>query len=251
MESTTPPPAPATGPSPETPGLQPLPKNPFQQKWWQLPRTVYITIAAVAILSLSSTAFLFFAPAGIFSPKSEEGTTAQDTSLETMYSPKNTPTPEPSGIILVDGPTATPPFDGSPTPTPDVTVSWLTFKNFAYGYSFKYPADWTVTDTGNLEPSVPSYLTINPSNTATPASALNITISASTRTFDQEVALRSSTKTALTINGLQASLTEERNSSGAMWTAVVVKGTSYTYILVGKSSYYSIFTPFYSTFKLL
>lgn len=241
-----------TGPSPENPTLAPMPKNPFRQRWWQLPKTVYIALAAMVIISIGSTAYLFLAPSGLFNLQSGKISDNQKTSLESMYGPSNTPTPTTaSSVILVDGPTPTGRTIGSPTPTPDVTVAWLTYKNYAYGYTFKYPSDWTVTDMGNLEPKIPSYLTINPSSVATPSTALTMTVGSSTRTFDEEVALRSSTHTSLMINGMTASFTEEKDSGGNIKYNVVLKGTKYTYILVGKSAYYSIFTPFYSTFKLL
>ena len=250
MESDTPQGV-VTGPSIENPTLAPMPQNPFRKRWWQLPKTAYIGIAAFLIIAVGSTAYLFLAPSGIFAPK-DKVAVDQNAAIEAMYGPANTPTPSPtSGVILVDGPTPTTAVIGSPTPTPDVTVGWLTYKNYAYGYTFKYPPDWTVTDTGNLEPKVPSYITVNPSSVATPSTSLIITIGSSTRTFDEELALRSSTRTGLNINGLQGSLTEQKDSGGNVKYNVVVKGTNYTYLLVGKSSYYSIFTPLYSTFKLL
>ena len=250
MESDTPQ-GTVTGPSVENPTLAPPPKNPFQKKWWQLPKTVYIAIAGIFILAVGSTAYFYFAPSGFLKPKPKTEVN-QNAALEDMYGPAKAPTPTPTrGVILVDAPTPTGTFIGSPTPTPDVTVSWLTYRNLAYKYSFKYPPDWTVTDTGNLEPLIPSYLTINPSSTATPSTALNITIGSSTRTFDEEVALRSSMRTSVTVNGLTGSLTEQKDSGNNIKYNLVLKGTSYTYIFVGKSQYYSIFAPFYSTFKLL
>ncbi|MDP3941084.1 MAG: hypothetical protein Q8Q49_02115 [bacterium] len=223
-------------------------KMPFDKKWWQLPRTVYIVLALFFLLSIGSTVYLFFAPQGIFTQPS--GLSSLSQSLNASLGSK-TPTPTQAAEAVAEDTSASLTPTTSPTPTPDPTTSWFTYTNATYGYSFKYPADWKVTSLGSLEPQIPSYITVNPGNTATPSSALSITISASTRTFAQEVALRSSTKTALTVNGLQASLTQEKNSAGSTWTDVVITGTKYTYILIGKSSYYSIFTPFYSTFKLL
>lgn len=251
MESDTPQ-GTVTGPTPENPTLAPMPKNPFRQRWWQLPRTVYIALAAILIVSIGSTAYLFLAPSGIFKPAPAKVPFDQNKAMESMYGPSNTPTPTTaSSVILVDGPTPTGTVSGSPTPTPDVTVAWLTYKNYAYGYTFKYPSDWTVTDMGNLEPKIPSYLTINPSSVATPSTALNMTVGASTRTFEEEIALRSSMRTTLSVNGMQGSLTDQRDSNGNIKYNLVLKGTKYTYILVGKSIFFSIFTPFYSTFKLL
>lgn len=249
MESDTPQ-GTVTGPTPENPTLAPMPKNPFRQRWWQLPKTVYIALAAVAIISIGSTAYLFLAPSGIFKPKVKVAVD-QNAAIEAMYGPSNTPTPIPDSDALANSPTPTGTALGTPTPTPDSTASWLTYKNTSYSYSFKYPPDWRVTNLGSLEPKIPSYLTINPSSVATPSTTLTMTIGASTRTFDEEVALRASKRTVLTINGITASLTEEKDSGGNIKYNVVLKGTKYTYILVGKNAYYSIFTPFYSTFKLL
>jgi hypothetical protein len=227
-------------------------KMPFDKKWWQLPRTVYIVIGIIFLLSLGSTVYLFFAPQSDFKSKVSLDTLLAQTKGSVKDVPTLAPTARPTdGVILVDSPTPTPVTIGSPTPTGDVTVSWLTFKNYVYGYSFAYPPDWTVTDLGNLGSLTPSEMTVNPSNTTSPNTALTITITSSTRTFAEEVALRSSSRTTVNVNGLTGSLTQEQDSNGNVWTDIVLQGAKYTYILTGKSSYSSTFTPFYGTFKLL
>jgi len=42
---------------------------------------------------------------------------------------------------LDEGPTPTPIVEA--TPTPDLTANWKTYTNIKYGYSIKYPLDWS------------------------------------------------------------------------------------------------------------
>jgi len=37
----------------------------------------------------------------------------------------------------------------SPTPTPDVTASWKTYKNDEFGFEFRYPAEWKIINAQN------------------------------------------------------------------------------------------------------
>ncbi|MBI2442722.1 MAG: hypothetical protein HYV40_02295 [Candidatus Levybacteria bacterium] len=213
-------------------------KMPFDKKWWQLPKSVYIVVAVVTVISIGSTAYLFFAPSSkMVLP-----------SLRVLQAlPTETPAAPPVDAASIPSPMLT----ETPTPIPYKIESWKTYTNSTYGYSIKYSPDWKVTDLGTLEPKVPSYVTFNPSTTASPSSSLSVTVAVSTRTFDDEKALRATAKTAFTLNGLQASKTEEKDSNGNIKYNVVVKGTKYTYILVGKKAHQAIFDLMYPTFKTL
>lgn len=220
-----------------------LQKLPPVQKWWQLPRTLYVILAVVLLSSVGSSAYLLLAPSGKTKPILEipAGTTVAVLPTPTSAaSPSDTSTGAESLT-----PTLT------PTPTPDLTVGWLTYTNNVYGFSFKYPKDWKVTDLGVLEPKVPSYITINPTSVATPSSNLAITLSSSTRTYDEELTLHSATRTALTINTLTASKTQEQDSNRNIKYHVVIKGKKYVYIFVGKKAYESTFNLMYPTFTPL
>lgn len=155
-----------------------------------------------------------------------------------------TPTATPSVAVALSTPTA------SPTATPDPTAGWKTYTNSTYGYSIKYPPTWTATDLGQLEPKVPSFVTLNPSGSS-PSATLAITVSSSTRTYAENLALKSKTTTAVIISGVTASKTNEKDSDGNQSIHIVIPGKIYSYILVAKKKYESTFNQVYPTFKLL
>lgn len=159
---------------------------------------------------------------------------------QSLLSPTPTATPEASLLT----PTA------SPTATPDPTAGWKTYTNSTYGYSIKYPPTWTATDLGQLEPKVPSFVTLNPSGSS-PSATLAITVSSSTRTYAENLALKSKTTTAVIISGVTASKTNEKDSDGNQSISIVIPGSTYTYILVAKKAYETNFNQIYPTFKLL
>jgi hypothetical protein len=225
---------------PVLPGNFPSSQPPPKEAWWQFPKTVYIIIIIIFVLSISSSAYLFFAPSTVFNPGAQPSPTLRP-AMPTVTS-EPTPSGEPT-------PTNTPAPLQSPTPTPDYTAGWSKYSNYEYKFSFLYPPGWKVTDTGNLEPKVPSYLSINQSTAS--ASLHSITVSSSTRTYDEESVLHSSTRTSLIVNGLSGFKTEEKNSEGSMSIHVVLKGSTYTYILIGKKTYESTFNLLYPTFTPL
>jgi hypothetical protein len=155
-----------------------------------------------------------------------------------------TPTATSTAAVTLSTPTA------SPTATPDTTAGWKTYPNSIYGYSIKYPPTWTATDLGQLEPKVPSFVTLNPSGSS-PSATLAITVSSSTRTYAENLALKSKTTTAVIISGVTASKTNEKDSDGNQSISIVIPGSTYTYILVAKKAYESNFNQIYPTFKLL
>jgi len=162
--------------------------------------------------------------------------------LSPVLSPTPTATPEASLLT----PTA------SPTAIPDPTATWNTYTNTTYGYSIKYPPDWTATDLGQLEPKVPSFVTLNPNTEkASPSAALSITISSSTRTATEVAALKSKTRQSITVSGLTGIKTTERDSDGNESLHVVLYGKNYVYIFVGKKKYETIFNQIFPTFKQL
>lgn len=134
------------------------------------------------------------------------------------------------------------------TPTPNSTTDWDTFTNAGYGYSIKHPKEWKATEVGSTDPKVPSFVVLNPDNVASPASSLDITISTSTRPYSEVIALKSSTRSAITVSGLTGIKTTERNSDGNESIHVVLSGTKYVYILVAKKKYEGVFNQIYPTF---
>ncbi len=134
------------------------------------------------------------------------------------------------------------------TPTPNPATDWDTFTNAGYGYAIKHPKEWKATEVGSTDPKVPSFVVLNPDNVASPASSLDITISTSTRPYSEVIALKSSTRSAVTVSGLTGIKTTERNSDGDESIHVVLSGKNYVYILITQKKYEGVFNQIYPTF---
>lgn len=155
---------------------------------------------------------------------------------------------------LITPPTITPtpqlsPTTPQPTATPVPTIpstAWKTYNNATYGYSIKYPPDWTARDLGALEPKIPSYVVFN-SPTAT-ASARNITISISTRSYTDQLALGAS-GSATTVGGIAGTKQSFQDSDGNTSTVVTLPRTSNLLVLRMKTKYLTTFNQMLTTLQ--
>jgi hypothetical protein len=146
--------------------------------------------------------------------------------------------------------TLTPSVGPSVTPTYK-TEEWKIYTNTKYNYSIKYPNDWIMTDLGLLEPKVPSYVTFNPGNIASPSVTLAITLSTTTRTLSEVLLTKATNRSTVKVGTRSAILTEEKDSNGNISYHVVIDGGIYRYILVGKKAYQTFFNLIYHTFRTL
>jgi len=136
----------------------------------------------------------------------------------------------------------------STTPTPDPQVKdWQTYTNATYGYRVKYPVDWTASDLGQLEPKVPSYIVFK-TKTAT-TSARYITISTSTRTYSEQLALAAS-GSAITVAGISGTKQSFQDSDGNTSTVVTLQRDNNLLVLRSKTPYLSTFNLMLTTLKL-
>ena len=85
---------------------------------------------------------------------------------------------------------ASPTLTSTPSPTPNPTQNWKTYTNSTYKYNIKYPSDWIAKDLGVLEAKIPSYIAFNAITAS--ASARHITISVTTRAYQEQLALGAS-----------------------------------------------------------
>lgn len=134
-----------------------------------------------------------------------------------------------------------------PTVTPDPFAGWKIYQNVQYGYIVRYPSDWIILDRGILEPKVPSYIVFN-QNTAS-SSARYISISASTRTYDEQLAIGGA-GTPITVANINAITQFFQDSNGQQSTAVVIPRTNYLIILRSKTPYLTIFNKMLASLQL-
>jgi hypothetical protein len=153
------------------------------------------------------------------------------------FTPTPTPTPEAPEEIVEEEPTPIPTEMPTPTPTSEPAASWNTYINAEYGYTIRYPLDWTAFNLGVLEPKVPSYVAFN-MNTAT-QSARSITISVSTRTSQEQVAIGGTTAIPYTVGSTVGIWQNLRDSDGNTSVSIVLPRTDNILILRAKSAYIS------------
>jgi hypothetical protein len=133
------------------------------------------------------------------------------------------------------------------TPAPTIPSSaWKLYNNSTYGYSLRYPPDWKVTNIGVLEPKIPSYVVLN--NPTASASARNITISVSTRTYTEQLALGAS-GSATTVGGIAGTKQSFQDSDGNTSTVITLPRTTNLLVLRAKTAYLPIFNQILSTIQ--
>lgn len=161
----------------------------------------------------------------------------EDTISPTIYNaitPTLTPSPTPSPTPTV-------------TPTPDPFATWRTYRNTTYRYKIKYPPNWTVRNFGALEPKIPNYIIFNPTNAS--AGARSITISGSTRTYEEQTAI-DGLGTPLIVANTAAVKQNFQDSYGQRSTAITIPRTGYLIILRSKTAHLTTFNQMLTTLQL-
>lgn len=165
------------------------------------------------------------------------------------------PTPYITGRqAIIQPPTSTPAptrVPATPTPTLPPVIEWVTYTNIRYGYAIQHPPSWKATDLGELEPQVPNFVTIDPDNVASASVTLSVTVSSSTRTYDEVIALKSENRQPLTVGSLTGIRTNERNSDGVESIHAVIRGRLYVYVFVAQKKYERVFDRMIQTFREL
>ncbi len=177
---------------------------------------VYVGLFILFLLSSSTSAYILFAY------QNNSSTVSTTTPPQTLLAiPSLSPTP--NQVQMQSEPTDTPEASSAavPTPTPsNITLNWLTYTNTTYGYSIKYPTDWTASDEGELEPLIPSYILFNPAS-ASPASR-TITISYTTRTSDELTAIYGTDGSQMTVDNFSATEHQTTDSDGNKAISVIL-----------------------------
>ena len=204
------------------------------------PTNVQLAIIIVAaVVGIGMLVFIFVAPAR---------KTIVQTANNLPFIPQAIPTSVPEATIepiITPSPTLVPTATIVPTPTA-TTISWKNYINSIYGYSIKYPSDWVAQDLGALEPQIPSYIVFNPPTAS--ASARYITVSISTRSYDEQLTYGASAS-AVTVAGIKGTRQYFQDSDGHISTAIILPRTDNLLIIRAKTAYLTIFEQMITTLK--
>lgn len=226
---------------------QPVQQQPFAFKRMPLRinKTIIISIVVLTIISLGSTTYM------LVSPKQKKNLSSNELVNETIIMPSAAPEDNTS-VSNLDTPakiTSTPTI--TPAPTTDPTNNWNTYTNSNYKYSIKYPLDWTVKNLGQLEPKVPSFVVFNPKDAT--ETAKMITISYSTRTYDEAMAIGATNSEIIKVGTISAAKKTEQDSNRNELIHIIIplKNNTNTLIFYAKSAYKTIFDQMLPTLKFL
>ena len=202
-------------------------------------KSILFGLGFLAILSMGTYAFI--APSQDIRSIASLPSTPPSTPTFMPDAPTSTPTPLSTPSISIPSPTK------KPTPTKNPNTPWQTFVSTKYGYSIKYDPDWTVRDLGVLEPKIPSYINIHPKSAS--SSSRFITLSVTTRTYEEQLALGSSSS-AITVSGIKGTKQFFKDSDGNTSTVVILPRKKDLIVLRAKTIYHSIFDIMLSTLVL-
>lgn len=136
----------------------------------------------------------------------------------------------------------------TPTPTPDPIASWSAYVSTTSAYSINYPPDWIAKATLQQDPKILEYVVFNPNSATT--SALSITISYSTRTYLEALALRDQNGDVITIATVSGIKTTEEDSDGNVSIHAVFPVKKNSIDLYSQQKYKDIFDKMLKTLKL-
>lgn len=206
----------------------------FKQMPLRINKNLIIIIAILAVLSLGSTTYMLISPK-IEKPSTPTQVTNKTATLLSIVPVYKTSAASPEATIKF------PLIEITPKPTTDPTNNWNTYTNSNYKYSIKYPLDWTVQNLGQLETKVPSFIVFNPKDAT--STARMITISYSTRTYDEALSIGATNSETIKIGTISAAkkIEQDSNRNEVIHIIIPLKNNTNTLIFYAKSSYKTIF----------
>ena len=216
-------------------GLQPTPPTPrrfhFPNKY------IIIFLAVLSVLSLGSTSYLL----ATNKKKSPAPKTVKAIQEKTVA--LSSPTLIPEKIVAKSTIAPTPTL-----PIVDPIASWSAFVSAKYVYSIKYPPDWIAKITVQTDPKILEYVVFN--QIATKAGTLSISLSYSTRTYKEALALDPQIGESIIVASVAATKKIGKDSNGNKAANVIVPFGSNTIIFNAKDTFASIFNQMLTTLKL-
>lgn len=136
------------------------------------------------------------------------------------------------------------------TPTPSTTTieNWNTYINKQYNYSIQYPMDWTVQNQGQLSVLIPNFVVFNPNSAS--GSANSVTISYSTRTYQQDLTLNPQAGTPITVASVSGTQKVLQDSDGNTTISIMIPLANNNSIIFNANQLYkNIFNTMLTTFS--
>ena len=212
---------------------------------------IVIAIAVLALISFGITSYFLVAnknKSASLRDKVQENIIPKDSSIKTQSQLQS----QTENSKIPSTPTPTPTLTPTPTITPLTSPisTWSPFLSAKYGYSLKYPPDWTAKITTQQDPKILEYVVFNP-KTATIAGTLSITLSYGTRTYAEALALDPQNGETIKIASVSAIKKNQLDSDGnKSITAIIPAATTSSIIINAKDKYKSIFDLMLTTLKL-
>lgn len=205
------------------------------------PNKIMIIILAVAsIVSFGSTAYMLVSPEKTKKSSSPSSVQIARTPIITPSSNASPTMKKQKNLVTL-----------TPSPAIDPTASWSAFASTKYGYSIKYPSDWTASNAGQLETKVPEYIIFNPRNAT--STAKMITLSYSTRTYEEALLIGANTKETIkvgTISGAKK-IEQDSNKNQTIHVIIPLNNETKTIVFYAKIAYEQIFNQMLATLKIL
>lgn len=159
---------------------------------------------------------------------------------------------------LIPSPTITTPngaagsINPASTPTPTLTANALSnlSKSFSstYDYYFRYPTTWGLTTPENTDAKILEYLVLNPKGSE---GGLAITVSYTTRTYQEALALNSQPAEGIVVGNVTSSRKVLKNSDGLISVQVIIPDGTNTIIFLATETQKNTLNDILSTFKLI
>lgn len=198
---------------------------------------IIIIIIILAFASFGSTTYLLVAH--------NKNKPAINNSPPPVVIPPPSPTTVSKNLLSVS------PTNITPTPTPiiDSTATWSAYLSTKYGYSIKYPTNWTAKNIAQSDPKILEYVVFNPKD-STISGELAITLSYGTRTYQEALALDPQKGEIITVASVSATKKTQKDSDGNITINIIIPSSLRTLIMYAKDKYKDIFNQMLSTLKL-
>lgn len=212
--------------------------NPFPFKF------VFITLASVlGILVIIGVSWYFLGGGNQQASQSDPFATRSGSGINSNVSTTQEK--------IIEVPTDTPLPTAEPTPTvAPITASWKRYTSKGNGYTFLFPETYTTTILPQSDLKISEFVVVNPASSS-PSAVMDISVSYSTRTYEQALALSTAPAEAVIYGGVTGSRKVMQNSQGEISVHIILPDQKNSITFVAKDKYKDLLYQILSTFKFL
>lgn len=231
----------------QPPAQQPPPKARFQLNLKPLLKNKSIILGVGMLAVICMGTYIIVAPSEVKKPITQ--IFVPPTPTPTIKAPTPGPTEAVASTPIPAIPTSSPTPKPTTIPTPTIipAKNWKVYYNTQYNYNIKYSPDWIFKNLGALEPKIPSYVVFFPPNASDSARA--ITVSVSTRSYAEQLALAASSS-AVKVAGVTGTKQYFQDSDGNISAVVTLPRSNDLLVIRAKAKYYTYFDIMLSTLQL-